>query len=95
MKNKKNEKFIYDEIEKHGDQVVEITQYENYHFVKYYSRFNNEVEQYYCVFINGKCCNKVTKNKHAIMLIALAEEYDGINSQAATLVSKMLGVEYN
>jgi hypothetical protein len=83
-----DEKFIYDYMNKYGYPVIEITKYENFHFVKY----SDKGEKYYTVFINGKKCNKITQNKHMIMLIALEYEYEGINSDVAFYMGRMLGI---
>jgi hypothetical protein len=86
-----SERPIREDAEKHGDRVLEITQFANYHFVKTKSRGRgSDGKESYQVYIDGKRCFKITSDPKMIMLIALADEFDGPNSQIAQLTARML-----
>lgn len=84
------QKFIYDDTSG-GDRVIEITEFENYHFVKYFDGHSETVR--YKVYINNKSCFRITENPKMILLIALAHEYDGSNTQAHKFMARMLEMQ--
>ena len=85
--------FIYEDFVKSQDRVLEVTEFANYHFVKFSTRIKGEIKEMYSVYINGKRCVRITDNPHMLPIIALTYEYDGINTQADTLIAKMLGIK--
>lgn len=82
---------IREDVEKRGKRVLEIKQFSNYDIVKYVDRsLRGEKQELYQVYIDGKRCIEVTSDPKMILLIALAKEFDGANSQAATFMARML-----
>lgn len=87
------ERPIREDVEKHGDRVLEITKFANYHFVKVLHRFNKETSERYEVYIDGKRCHSVTTDPKMLLLLALANDIEGSNTRAPVYMAKMLGMK--
>lgn len=85
------QKPIRDDVEKNGDRVIEITEFDNYSIVKFFSR--HDKAEWYQIYVNGNRVSRITKNPKVALLIALAREFDGLNTQAHGLIARMLGIK--
>lgn len=85
------QKPIRDDVEKYGDRVIEITEFNNYSIVKFFRR--HDKDEWYQVYINGVRVNRITKDPKIALLVALSVEHDGINTKAHDLIARMLGIK--